>query len=98
MAAGVIPDPYLDGNEDALRWMYDIDWRYATSLDPGSLGGEPSGRPTERVDLVFDGIDTVATVRLTDGGETVELGRTFNMHRSYRFGIPPQLRDRSVTL
>ena len=27
MAAGVIPDPYLDGNEAALRWMYPIDWR-----------------------------------------------------------------------
>ena len=34
MAAGVIPDPYLDGNEAALRWMYEIDWRYATVLDP----------------------------------------------------------------
>ena len=38
MAAGVIPDPYLDGNEEALRWMYDIDWRYAAALDPVSLG------------------------------------------------------------
>jgi len=25
MAAGVIPDPYLDGNEAAIRWMYPID-------------------------------------------------------------------------
>ena len=33
MTAGVIPDPYLDGNEEALRWMYDIDWRYAAALD-----------------------------------------------------------------
>ena len=37
MAAGVIPDPYLDGNEAALRWMYDIDWRYATVLDPNAV-------------------------------------------------------------
>ena len=37
MAAGVIPDPYLDGNEAALRWMYDIDWRYATVLDADVL-------------------------------------------------------------
>ena len=32
MAAGVIADPYLDGNEAALTWTYDIDWRYATVL------------------------------------------------------------------
>ena len=37
MAAGVIPDPYLDGNEAALRWMHEIDWRYATALDPGTV-------------------------------------------------------------
>ena len=30
--------------------------------------------------------------------ESVELGRTFNMHRSYRFDITPHLRDRSLTL
>jgi beta-mannosidase len=98
MAAGAIPDPYLDGNEEALRWMYDIDWRYATRLDPGSLRRDAAAQPTERVDLVFDGIDTVATVRLRDGDEVVELGRTFNMHRSYRFDVTPHLHDRAVTL
>jgi beta-mannosidase len=98
MAAGVIPDPYLDGNEDALRWMYDIEWRYAVTLDPGSLGADSSTQETERVDLVFDGIDTVATVRLRDGNEAVELGQTFNMHRSYRFDITSHLGDRSVAL
>jgi beta-mannosidase len=98
MAAGVIPDPYLDGNEEALRWMYDIDWRYATGLEAGSHGGAFPAQPNERVDLVFDGIDTVATVRLRDGNEAIELGRTFNMHRSYRFDVTSQLRDRSVTL
>ena len=41
MAAGVIPDPYLDGNEAALRWMYEVDWRYATVLDPGTVPLEP---------------------------------------------------------
>ena len=36
MAAGVIPDPYLDGNEAALSWMHEIDWRYATCWTPTS--------------------------------------------------------------
>ena len=86
MAAGVIPDPYLDGNEAALRWMYEIDWRYATVLDQHDVALEPPG-PRERVDLVFEGIDTVGTVRLGHGTEKAELGRTYNMHRSYRFDI-----------
>ncbi|HEV2930576.1 MAG TPA: hypothetical protein VGW74_17975, partial [Propionibacteriaceae bacterium] len=75
-----------------------IDWRYAAALDPGSLGGDSSGHPTQRVDLIFDGIDTVATVRLRNGNEAIEIGRTFNMHRSYRFDITPHLRDRSISL
>jgi len=86
MAAGVIPDPYLDGNEAALTWMYEIDWRYATRLNADPLDLRPPGRG-ERVDLVFDGIDTVGTVRLRQ----TELGRTFNMHRSYRFDISSYL-------
>ena len=86
MAAGVIPDPYLDGNEAALRWMYDIDWRYAARLDADVLDLRPPG-PGERIDLVFDGIDTVGTVRLGEGPDKIELGRTYNMHRSYRFDI-----------
>ena len=90
MAAGVIPDPYLDGNEDALRWLYDVDWRYATVLDPGGLPLDPPAAG-ERVDLVFEGIDTVGTVRLRDGQRGIELGRTRNMHRSYRFDVSSHL-------
>ena len=43
MTAGVIPDPYLDGNEAALRWMHEIDWRYATVLDPRTFALEAPG-------------------------------------------------------
>ncbi len=77
LAAGIIPDPYLDANESGLRWMFGIDWQYRRPLllRPAVLG--------ERVDLVFDGLDTVATIAL--GG--AELGRTANMHRSYRFDV-----------
>ena len=82
MAAGLIEDPYLDGNEFELTWLFDIDWRYRITLDPNLLDLSPTG-PNERVDLVFDGIDTVSTVTL--GG--AELGRTKNMHRSYRFDV-----------
>jgi beta-mannosidase len=97
MAAGVIPDPYLDGNEAALRWMHAIDWRYVAVLNSDDLALQPAG-PGERVDLIFDGIDTIGTVRLGGGAETVELGRTYNMHRSYRFDISPHLTGDSLEL
>src|SRR5262249_40858186 len=43
----------------------------------------PAAAEGERVDLVFDGLDTVATISL--GG--TELGHTANMHRGYRFDV-----------
>jgi beta-mannosidase len=98
MRSGVIPDPYLDGNEAALRWMYGVDWRYATVLDPRELPAVEPAAGGERVDLVFEGIDTVATVRLRDGEDEIELGRTYNMHRSYRFDLTPHLAERPLAL
>jgi beta-mannosidase len=97
MAAGAIPDPYLDGNEAALRWMHEIDWRYTAVLDPHDLPLELPGLG-ERVDLIFDGIDTIGTVRLGEGPDKIELGRTYNMHRSYRFDISQHLNGQSMEL
>lgn len=77
LAAGLMPDPYLDLNENAVEWAHRTDWIYERPLDLAKAG------PDERVDLVFEGLDTIATVSL---GET-ELGRTANMHRSYRFDV-----------
>ena len=75
--AGLIPDPYVDEGERELAWMRRASWRYSTRVRL-----EPPG-PDERVDLVFAGIDTVATVDL--GGEVV--ARTANMHRSHRVDV-----------
>jgi beta-mannosidase len=83
VTADLIPDPYLDRNEAALTWMHRVDWQYSTTFraDAAQAG--------ERVELVFDGIDTVATVELN--GEV--LGHTANMHRGYRFDVGGSLRD-----
>src|SRR3954451_2008473 len=92
MAAGVIADPYLDRHEAELSWMHRVDWRYSTAFQAAAP------RPGERVDLVFDGIDTVGTVELN--GRV--LGHTANMHRGYRFDVREVLReggnDLAVTL
>ncbi|MDT0401751.1 MULTISPECIES: glycoside hydrolase family 2 protein [Streptomyces] len=76
LTAGLIPDPFLGRAEAEVAWVGRRDWTYETELRPG-----PGGH--ERTELVFDGLDTVAEVLLD--GRT--LGRTRNMHRSYRFDV-----------
>jgi beta-mannosidase len=80
--AGLIPDPFVDANEDLVAWASRTDWIYETELPAVDLAG------AERADLVFGGIDTAARIEL--GGEL--LGRTRNMHRSYRFDVTRSLR------
>jgi beta-mannosidase len=80
MAAGVIPDPYLDENELVVAWVGRVDWRYETVFDWDDDGCE--------TDLVALGLDTVATIELNG----VVIARTSNMHRSYRIGVRDKLR------
>jgi beta-mannosidase len=83
LAAGLITDPFLDQAEAELAWMHRTDWLYATTFPASAVA------PGERVDLVFDGLDTVATVELN----RQLLGRTANMHRGYRFDVREILAD-----
>jgi len=76
LAAGLIPDPFLGRNETEVAWVGRREWTYETELTAGA-------GPHEQTDLVFDGLDTVAEI-LLDGRP---LGRTRNMHRSYRFDV-----------
>ncbi|BDI23694.1 glycoside hydrolase family 2 protein [Herbiconiux sp. L3-i23] len=76
LAAGLIDDPYLDDNESAQKWIGVTDWTYRRAI-----AWQPDG--SERQELVFDGIDTIASITL-DGRP---LAKTRNMHRSYRFDV-----------
>ena len=80
LAAGLIPDPYLDENELALDWIGHQSWSYTTSFEWTDDGHE-------HLDLVCDGLDTVATV-LVNGQE---VGRFANQHRSYRIPVAEKL-------
>ncbi|MET4780431.1 glycoside hydrolase family 2 protein [Glaciihabitans sp. UYNi722] len=82
LAAGYIPDPYLDTNEYALAWIGESDFEYATTFDAGDEG-------YERVDLVAEGLDTVATLELNGA----RVGSTSNQHRSYRFDVRDLLKN-----
>lgn len=88
LAAGLIPEPYLDTNETDLAWLHRTDWRYELTFDARASA------PGERVDLAFDGLDTVATVELN--GRV--LGTTVNMHRGYRFDVSDTLVEGSNSL
>ena len=84
MAAGLIDDPYAYGVEPALLWIGRSDWAYAASFE-----ADADLRARRRVELCFDGLDTVATVELN--GQ--RLGETANMHRRYRFDATEALRE-----
>lgn len=83
LAAGLLPDPYVGANEGRHSWVGRTNWRYETSFDTAVPA------PGERVDLVFEGLDTVATIKLNDR----VIGTVANMHRSYRFDLRALLRE-----
>lgn len=80
--AGLIDEPFDGANEAAQQWIGDVDWTFETTFHWHDDGAE-------RRDLVADGLDTIATVMLNG----VEIGRTQNQHRSYRFDIGTALVD-----
>jgi beta-mannosidase len=84
LAAGLIPDPFLDANETLVEWVADAEWTYDTTFTvPDDV------RRHEHIDLVFEGLDTLATITLNG----IEVARTANMHRTYRFDITALLTD-----
>ncbi|WP_432972757.1 glycoside hydrolase family 2 protein [Dactylosporangium sp. CA-233914] len=87
LAAGAIPDPFLDDNEERLHWIGRTAWVYETAFDADGLAGD-------RIDLVAEGLDTVSTVTLNG----TEVGRTANMHRGYRFDVTGLIRPAGNTL
>jgi beta-mannosidase len=86
LRAGRIPDPYVDDNETRLAWIGRTEWVYETTFD--------APERADRIDLVALGLDTVATVSVNGH----EVGRTANMHRSYRFDVKDLLRPTGNTL
>ena len=82
LAAGLIGDPYVDEAERDLSWIGRHDWTYRTAFDFAE-------EPWDGIDLVFDGLDTVARVSLNG----VVLGETANMHRRYRFDAREAIRQ-----
>ncbi len=72
LAAGIIEDPFADRHELAAQWVDQQDWTLTRELVATSEDCE-----APRQELLFDGIDTIATIRLN--GRV--LGRCVNMFR-----------------
>ncbi|MFT4215244.1 MAG: glycoside hydrolase family 2 protein [Microbacterium sp.] len=87
LAAGLIPDPFHGVAEAHVAWIGLVDWTYRTRFAWNADGHT-------RHDLVFDGVDTVAAIRLN--GRL--LGETANQHRTYRFDVAGLLIDGENTL
>ncbi|MEU5156420.1 glycoside hydrolase family 2 protein [Glycomyces sp. NPDC021274] len=85
--AGLINDPFDGDNESAQQWIGDTAWRFTTEFNWSDDG-------SARHDLVAHGLDTVAVVSLNG----IELGRTENQHRGYRWDVRRALRDGANTL
>src|SRR5215469_2507195 len=57
----LIPDPFYQDNEARLQWIGLADWEYRTTLQVDSA---TLGHP--HVDLIFEGLDTLAEVYLNE--------------------------------
>ncbi|MES2336882.1 MAG: glycoside hydrolase family 2 protein [Pseudomonadota bacterium] len=83
IAAKRVPDPFLAQNEAAIQWAGLADWQWRTTID---VTRDMLARG--HLDLVFDGLDTFATVSVN--------GRTLlsadNAHRRWRVDAKPALR------
>lgn len=58
LAHGHIPDPFIGTNEKDVQWVHDQNWIYTCHFEADPV---PTGH---NVALVFEGLDTFATVRL----------------------------------
>jgi beta-mannosidase len=84
IAARRIEDPFYDQNESKCAWIEDNEWWYRLNID----GPDQPLQPGERLQLVFHGLDTYATVWLN--GE--KLGQHANMFREAVFDVTNRLR------
>ncbi len=89
LAAHLIPDPFYGDNESRLQWIGLTDWEYRTTfqIDASTL-------QRERVDLVFEGLDTFAEVFLNDQ----PILTANNMFRRWRVAVRPLLKPGANTL
>lgn len=86
MAAKAIPDPFYRDNERKVQWISNLDWEYKLEFIPDPM---VSAKPA--IDLVFEGLDTYATVFLNDS----LILSTSNMFLQHRIEVKRLLKQGS---
>lgn len=81
---GFLQNPYFRFNDLSYRWVALDNWTYTTTFSVSS-----QLRARQKVNLVFDGVDTVASIWLNG----VVVGKTDNMFRRFDFPVRELLRD-----
>ena len=79
----LIPDPFVDMNELSSRWVPERTWSYKIEFQ------SPASGKGSTTDLVFKGLDTLATVSL-NGKKILDAD---NMFLEYRVNISESLRE-----
>src|SRR5579859_7734369 len=85
----IIPEPFYRDNEKSLQWIGQEDWQYQMSFDVA-----PATLARRHIELVFQGLDTYATVFLNGQG----ILKADNMFRIWRVDAKPYLKSGSNTL
>ena len=78
----LIPDPFFRDNEKKLQWIEKKNWEYKTSFQV-----TPEALKKNNAALVFDGLDTYATVYL-NGKQILKAN---NMFRQWRVDVKKYL-------
>ncbi|OAP58214.1 hypothetical protein AYL99_07304 [Fonsecaea erecta] len=77
LANGVIPDPFNGKNEEAVQWVGEQTWVYERNFE---VPEDAVGAPDPHAALVFEGLDTFATVKL-NGRDILKSDNMFVSHR-----------------
>ena len=83
MKHGIIPDPFLDINWAKIQWVGEEEWLYRTTFK-----GPPKHADATKFELVFEGLDTHATISLN----SKIIQKTENMYLTYRVDITEEIR------
>ncbi|CDK29252.1 unnamed protein product [Kuraishia capsulata CBS 1993] len=78
LANGEIPDPFIDRNAREIQWVGERDWEYKTTFSVSTSGADKKSHV-----LIFEGLDTFATVYLNEH----EILTTDNMFVEYRVDV-----------
>ncbi|MBN2909461.1 glycoside hydrolase family 2 protein [Polycladomyces sp. WAk] len=79
----IIDDPFVGHNDIKCRWVEEKVWWYRTEFD-----FDEKIKPEERLYLIFEGLDTFATIYLNG----IELGSTENMFIAHTFDVTREIR------